>query len=295
MKLLVIHGGVGLSQEADISELSGRQVIEAAKTAGLDVTEFKLTKDNLEDLKSQLKTYDVVFPVLHGHFGEDGGIQKILEDAGVRYVGSDITASQLCFDKPNTQHQLKSVGITVPEFRIITSPDQFQDAWLPCVIKPPQGGSSVDTFVWKTTSELEKLSELFTRHNSLMVEQYIQGREFTVGILNGEALPIIEIIPPQDGWFNYENKYSGASQEIVNPELSLNISTEMKQLAVRAYQVCGCRHLARVDFILLDHQPVCLEINTMPGFTAESLYPKAAAAIGYDPPTLVKKLIELAL
>lgn len=295
MKLLIIYGGFGLSQEAEVSERSGQQVSAAARAAGFDVTEFKLTKDNLEELKSQLKNFDAVFPVLHGKFGEDGGIQQILDEAGVKYVGSDVALSKLCFDKPSTQNKLKTAGIVIPDFHIITAAEQFQDAWLPCVIKPPQGGSSVDTFIWKTAPEPAKLTELFTRHDSLMVEQYIPGREFTVGVLDSEALPLIEIIPPQDGWFDYENKYSGASQEIVNPELSPEISQEMQNIAVKAYQACGCRHLARVDFILQDDQPFCLEINTMPGFTSESLYPKAAKAIGYDMPTLIKKLVDLAL
>jgi D-alanine-D-alanine ligase len=294
MKILVLYGGDGFSLEAEISKLSGRQVTEAAKTAGFDVTEFVLTKDNLNELKSQLKNFDVVFPVLHGKFGEDGGIQTLLESANVKYVGSDATASQLCFDKPSTQAKLKSAGVLIPEFHIVTAPDQFDDNWLPCVIKPPQGGSSVDTFVWKT-ADLNQLSELLARYGSLMAEQYIQGRELTVGILDNAALPAIEIIPPEGQWFDYKNKYTGKSQEIVNPQLSPEIIQAAQVAAVKAHQACGCRHLSRVDFILQDNQLFCLEINTMPGFTTESLYPKAAKAAGYNLPDLVKRLIELAV
>lgn len=294
MKLLVIYGGTGLSREAAVSELSGRQVIEAAKVAGLDVAEFLLTKDNLEELQSQLKNYDVIFPVLHGQFGEDGGIQTMLEKSGVQYIGSAAAASQLCFDKPSTQIRLKEAGIVIPDFHLISSVEQFNPDWLPCVIKPPQGGSSVDTFIWKAV-DLDQLAQLLDQYGALMVEQFIQGRELTVGILGNDTLPIVEIIPPDGGWFDYDNKYSGKSQEIVNPPLSTEISQLVQSIALTAHQTCGCRHLSRVDFILRDNQPYCLEINTLPGFTSESLFPKAAKAAGYDLPALVKKLIELAL
>jgi D-alanine-D-alanine ligase len=294
MKLLIVYGGFGLSQEANISELSGREIATAAKTAGFEVTEFRLTQDNLEELKSQLKNFDVVFPVLHGKFGEDGEIQVLLEEAGVKYVGSNAVASRMCFNKPSTQTQLKSADILIPEFHMITSPAEFSDAWLPCVIKPPQGGSSLDTFVWQT-ADLNQLTELLSKYNLLMVEQYVQGRELTVGILGEAALPIIEIIPPAGSWFDYDNKYSGKSQEIVNPDLPTEIIQQVQTAALKAHQTCGCRHLSRVDFILLGNQCFCLEINTLPGFTRESLYPKAAQAAGYDLPALVTKLIELAL
>ncbi len=292
MMVGIIYGGFGLAQEAEISEFSGKEIANATRAVGFDATEFRLTKDNLEEFKIQLKNFDVVFPVLHGAFGEDGGIQTVLEKAGVKYVGSDSVASKLCFDKPSTQTKLKSANILIPEFHVINSPDQFDSTWLPCVIKPPRGGSSIDIFIWQTLDK-NKLTELFNQYDSLMVELYIEGRELTVGVLGDTALPIVEIIPPVGEWFDYENKYSGKAQEIVNPDLPPKIIQEIQTVALKAHQVCGCRHLSRVDFILRGEELYCLEVNTMPGFTKESLYPKAAQAASYNMPSLVKKLIQL--
>lgn len=292
MKVLVIYGGYGLSEEAEISEKSGLQVLQVCKKAGLDALGFKLTKDNLNKLQSQIGKYDVVFPVLHGEFGEDGQIQKILDNLGVIYVGSGFKSSKLCFDKVATKEVLRTNGINTPEWVLIKSKEDILKIKYPVVLKPIKGGSSIGIVIAKSIDDLNKLDIA----EELLAEEYIEGQELTIGIFGDQALPVVEIIPKTGEWFNYKNKYDKSTQENVPPKyISLDIQQQARQLALRVYKLCGCRHLSRVDMILKNNQLYVLEINTMPGMTEESLYPKAAKAAGYSMSELVTKLINSAL
>jgi len=292
MRILIIYGGYGLSQEAEVSERSGLQVLQICKKAGLDVAGFKLTKNNLGELQSQVKKYDVIFPVLHGEFGEDGQIQKILDDLGAQYVGSGSESSKLCFDKIATKEILKTNNILTPEWVLIKSKRDIEKIKYPVVLKPIKGGSSIGIIIAKSIDDLSKLDIT----EELLAEEYINGQELTVGVLGDKALPVVEIIPPKDKWFDYENKYNESTQENVPPKyISLDIQQQARQLALKVHKLCDCRHLSRVDMILRNNQLYVLEINTMPGMTEESLYPKSARVAGYPMPKLIIELISSAL
>ncbi len=288
MNILVIYGGYGLSREAEVSERSGLQVLQVCKKAGLDALGFKLTKDNLNKLQSQIGKYDAVFPVLHGEFGEDGQIQKRLDELKVAYVGSGAKSSELCFDKVATKEVLKTNSINTPQWVLIKSKEDISKIKYPVVLKPIRGGSSIGIVVAKSIDDLSKLDIT----EKLLAEEYIDGQELTVGILDNQALPVVEIIPSKGEWFDYENKYNESTQENVPPKyISLDIQQQARQLALRVHKLCGCRHLSRVDMILKNNQLYVLEINTMPGMTEESLYPKSAKAAGYPMSELVTELI----
>ena len=290
----MVYGGVGLSEEAEISQRSGKAVMEAARAAGFGVAGFELARDNIDAMKRQASGVDVVFPALHGVFGEDGQIQQILDDAGVKYVGCDVMASQVCFDKNVHKTRLSEAKILTPSWWILdkTNPPQAFD--FPVVIKPVTGGSSVDTLVVKTANELDKneISRLLDKYGKLMVEEYIQGQEIAVGVLGGRALPVVEIIPKGE-WFDLEAKYSDETEENIPPKyIDETIQKDAQELALRIHRLTGCKDISRTDMIIRDGKIYVLETNTMPGMTPQSLYPKEAQAAGYDMSALVRELIE---
>jgi len=287
MKVLVIYGGYGLSEEALVSEKSGERVLKACKEVGIDAVGFKLTSENVYELKSEVVGYDVVLPILHGSFGEDGQIQKILDDLGIKYLGSGEKSSKICFDKIVTKEILKNNNILTPEWGRVTTEKDLDNIVFPAVVKPNRGGSSIGVVIAKNRDDLKNLD----LSEPLMTEEYIEGQELTVGILGNQALSVVEIIPNQGEWFDFKNKYNNLTQENVPPKhLSQDIQKQAQELALKVHQVCGCRHLSRVDMILKDNQLYVLEINTMPGLTEESLYPKSAKAMGLSMPKLIEQL-----
>lgn len=297
MKMLVAYGGWGLTGEAEVSVDSGKAVAAAAQQAGFEVSTFELTKDNIGELAARAKAADVVFPALHGHFGEDGQIQQLLDSAGVKYVGSGVAASQLCWDKLLYKEKLRAAGILTPDWWVLQQSNEIERVTPPCVIKPINEGSSLDMIVARNSAELDlkTVEQILRQRQRLIVEDYIDGVEVSVGVLGDTSLPIVEIIPPAGRWFDYQAKYSGESQELAPaPSVPDDLQQQSRDLALRIHQLTGCRHLSRTDMIIADSKLYVLETNTMPGLTGESLYPKAAKAAGYDMPTLVKRLIELA-
>lgn len=293
MKMLVVYGGEGLSKEAEISQRSGRAVMEAAREAGFEVRGFELTKDNIEKLKSKLADFDIVFPALHGEFGEDGRLQEILDEAGVRYVGCGADASRRCYDKASYKMELEAQGILTPEWRIIQSADELDALEVPVVLKPICGGASIDMIVARVPEEFDKnkAKRLLAKYKKLLAEEYISGQEIAVGVLGEEALPVVEIIPPEGKWFDLESKYSDKTQENIPPQnVSKEIQKRAQELAVRIHKLMGCKDLSRTDMLIRDGQIYVLETNTMPGLTGESLYPKEARAAGYEMPELVEEL-----
>ncbi|MFA5270587.1 MAG: D-alanine--D-alanine ligase [Patescibacteria group bacterium] len=296
MQILVVYGGEGLTREAEVSVASGTMVIEAAKQAGFTVSAFELTKDNINELSAKVRGVDVVFPALHGHFGEDGQIQQLLDKAGVKYVGSGVAASRLCWDKLLYKEKLRSAGILTPKWWVLDNPSDIKKIVSPCVIKAIDEGSSLDMIVVREMAELDikAVGELLQKRQRLLVEDYIEGTEISVGVLDNVALPVVEIIPPTGRWFDYQAKYSGESQELV-PALSLTDDQQLqaRDLSLVVHQLTGCRHLSRTDMIIQNDKIYAIETNTLPGLTKQSLYPKAAQAAGYDLPALISKLIEL--
>jgi len=290
VKILVIYGGFGLSPEAEISKNSGLAVLNACKKAGYEAEGFELNKDNIDYIINKAESFDLVAPMLHGKFGEDGHIQKILEDADIPFIGSGSVSSQLCFNKVLTKIIFDDKGILTPKWKIIQKIDGLAGWNCPLVIKPIEGGSSIGVVIAKSQDDLTKVD--FS--SQILVEEYIKGQELTVGILGDVALSVVEIIPPENRWFDYEVKYNNATQENIPPKyISAEIQKQARALALKVHNLCGCRHLSRVDMILRDNQLFVLEINTLPGMTQESIYPKSAKAIGLEMPELVKQLIEL--
>lgn len=290
----VICGGT--SAEREVSSRSGAAVAAALETAGFTVTQLDSATASIEEIVA----CDVVFPVLHGAGGEDGTLQAQLDERGAKYVGSGQQASRLCFDKWRYRQAMLAAGTPMPDGAIvqIDTYHQHQLAAKPHVLKPITGGSSIDTVIIRdpAAAPLAYIDEVFTRHSSLLIEQLIIGVELTVGVLGEQALPVIEIIPPEQGEFDYENKYNGASQELCPPQhVSQRIQKSAQELALRAHRLADCRDLSRTD-IMCDGagKLYLLETNTIPGMTAQSLFPKMASTAGITMPRLVKQLVDLA-
>ncbi|MCA9308740.1 D-alanine--D-alanine ligase [Candidatus Saccharibacteria bacterium] len=294
-RVLVIGGGP--SPEREIALLSSKAVFSALDGDKYD-KEFYDWDGSSEWLENNLAEFDVVLPILHGVGGEDGTVQAIIEDAGVAYLGSDAKTSALCFDKDRTLTKLREASIQIPEGDTVTY-TQYRDHPLarePHVLKPFKGGSSIDTFIISDVFEIphDQIKASFAKYETMLLEDYIDGVEITVPILNGATFPIIEIQPPKNGTFDYINKYNGKTRELCPPQ---NVSKELQKqangIAMNAYKTLGCRHLARIDMIVRDDIIYTLEVNTLPGMTSQSLFPKSFASIGISFPDLVQTLVEL--
>lgn len=292
MKILAIYGGFGLSSEAEISRDSGLAVLNACEQAGYTAEGFELNEDNIDSIAKRAGGFDLVIPMLHGKFGEDGHIQKILEDIRVTFVGSGSASSQLCFNKASTKKIFDDNDIPTPKWKVIKGVNDLNKWNYPLVVKPIEGGSSIGIVIAKSLDDLKNTD--FS--HPMLVEEYIEGQELTVGILGDMALPVAEIIPPENRWFDYEVKYNNATQENIPPKyISEEIQKQAQAVALNVHKLCGCRYLSRVDMILKNNQLFVLEINTLPGMTPESIYPKEARAVGLKMPELVERLIELAI
>ncbi|MEK7152915.1 MAG: ATP-grasp domain-containing protein, partial [Patescibacteria group bacterium] len=244
---------------------------------------------------------DVAFPVLHGMGGEDGSIQVALERANIPYVGSDPAASSLCFDKWAYKQKIQKAGLPTPEAMLVTKGTVWQSHITkhPFVLKPISGGSSIDTFIIRDLANMDKsaLENSLIAHTEMLLEELIEGIELTVGILGNQALPAVEITPPTNGEFDYENKYNGKTQEICPPlHVSSAVHKKAQELALEAHLLVNCRDISRTDIIATPAgRLMVLETNTMPGMTDQSLYPKAAAANGLVMADLVDRLVQAAL
>ena len=285
-------GGPGAERE--VSLRSGKAVSEALRRRGHEVAEI----DPIKPWKLT-PSMDVVFLALHGWFGEDGTVQRQLEELRVPYTGSGVEASRLAFDKALSKERFRSAGLTVPDEVVIKTPGSRRPAEfeLPLVLKPAAQGSSVGlSFVRKESDWDESLSKAFEFGDSVLCEKLIAGREVTVGVLGEATLPIVEI-RPKSGSYDYQNKYTtGATDYFCPAKFPAAQTARIQQAGKRAYDCLGCRDYGRVDIIVSqDGEPVVLEVNTLPGMTETSLMPKAAAAagIGYD--ELCERMIDLAL
>lgn len=297
MKVLVLFGGD--SPEREVSLRSGAAVNEALKNAGVDTILFDPI-DGDEELLKLAQEVDMVFPILHGKNCEDGVIQKKLESVGALFLGSDSKSSAVCFNKEQTHHVLQKSGITMPLFAVVTKKDLQHELFRkPFVLKPVNGGSSLDTLVAREVNEsiLETAEELLNRYETMMLEELIEGQEITVPILDNQALPVIAIVPPLDGEFDYANKYNGKSKELCPAPLELvsaQVQEEAQKIAMLVHELLGARHLSRTDIIVTPGGKLyVLELNTMPGMTNQSLFPAAAQAAGYTMEQFVMKLVEI--
>jgi D-alanine--D-alanine ligase len=290
----------GASSEREISLKSGKAVLASLQNAGYAAVGIDIqTHDPQENIR-HLKSHgiDSAFVALHGRFGEDGGIQKILESLKIPYTGSGVEASRLAMDKLASREIFSAHGLTVPRHKVLRrgKKDSAISFALPVVVKPAGHGSSIGLSIVDKEQDLAKAVELALSFDAVaLVEEYIPGREVTVGVLAEEALPVIEIIP-QHKFFDFEAKYkSGLTEYKVPAVLPNQLAKSVKEAGLRAHQLLGCRGCSRTDIILnAENIPVVLEVNTIPGFTETSLLPKAAQSLGIDFLNLCLKLLELA-
>lgn len=295
-KLAVLMGGI--SSEREVSLVSGEFVYNSLKKF-FDTTCIRLDKN---ELPQELSAHDtIVFPVMHGEYGEDGTLQKELEDAGFVYVGTNSIASKVCMNKPASKALMKASGLNVAREIVFDAKDKpsansaIELLGENLILKPADKGSSVGLKTLKNKDELKKaLDEI---DNGLwLIESFFTGREFSVGVIDGKAAGIVEIIP-EGGVYDFKRKYTkGATRYEFPAKVSAKEETEIKNAAELAYASCGCSDFSRVDFLMNESgEFIVLEINTLPGMTPTSLLPKSASCIGYDFDSLCKKMLEGAI
>ena len=285
----------GPSAEREVSLRSGRAVAQALAGAGYAAREIVVDE---ERLPSAVFDCDLVFPALHGRFGEDGGVQQLLYAAGIPCIGSDARSSALAFDKEATKLLLAEFGVPTARWCILNRGDApvaipFAP---PMVVKPTREGSSIGIgFVERPEQLTCALEAAFAHGSRVLVERWLDGQELTVGIIDGRALPVVRILPP-GRMFDYEAKYTkGRTRYLCPAPLAAGEVEAVRAAALATWQVLGCRDLGRVDIILTaDGRPCVLEMNTIPGFTETSLLPMAAAEAGIPFPGLCAGLVERA-
>ena len=295
LKIAVLMGGP--SAEREVSLHSGAAVVNA-----LTATDWKIVPIDIKGTEFAMPTdADVAFIALHGTFGEDGTLQQMLEDSGIAYTGSGPEASARAFDKIAAKVLFEAAGISTPKYEILdrsyNNPQRLTRLGWPLVVKPARQGSSIGVSIVQKEADLEQACQIAWRYDDrLLVEQFVAGRELTVGVFDGCALPVIEICPKHH-FFTYEAKYTkGQTDYLVPAPLEKNIEARAKALALRAHDCLGCRDFSRVDLILAENGELfVLEVNTIPGFTETSLVPKAARAMGMEFQELCMRLVQMAL
>jgi len=295
-RIAVLKGGPG--SEREISHASAAGVVGALKKLGAEVVDIDLKDLNFE-LPANL---DFVFNMIHGAIGEDGQLQRELEKRGVRYTGAGVLGSELAFDKIKAKKRFVERGVPTAKFEIVAA-GATPALPVPYVIKAPCEGSSVGVFIVKTEAEAAQAIAAAAKFaKELLVEEFVEGRELTVGILEDQALPIIEI-RPRVGFYDWANKYpfldptgKGAADHYCPAALDAETTRRVQEIALAAKAALDLQVYCRVDFLLpASGSPVVLEINTIPGMTEASLLPEAAkaAGIGYAP--LCERIAQLSL
>jgi len=317
----VLRGGP--SNEYDVSLATGANVLKALREKLCDsyhARDILIGKDGLwymdgaqRKIEEILSSIDVAFLALHGAYGEDGKVQKILETFNKPFTGSGSLASAVGFNKILSKKAFADSGIKVAADKVIDSgqikkdsqkvaKDIFRSFSMPAVVKPVSSGSSVGISLVKNAGELEKaLVEAAEHSDTVMIEEYIKGTEATVGVIEGFRGEKMYVLPPieirsQTDFFDYEAKYKGKSEEIVPGHFDIKTKVELMELGRKVHKSVGLRHYSRSDFIVHPTRGIfVLEVNTLPGLTGESLVPKALRAVGSDTYELVDHLIKLAL
>ncbi len=300
IKVAVLAGGVG--SERQVSLVSGANIVKALGGEGLAVVESDIGPDNLAILDDT--SIDAFFLALHGQFGEDGSLQAILESRGRVFTGSGSRASRLAFDKVASKKHFREAGVIVAAEVVLDASSTVADVESKLaplgqrfVVKPIRQGSSVGVTILDGVAAVAQAAvECFRQYGDCLVEPYIPGREFTVGILNGVALPVLEI-RSRSPFYDYQAKYLADTTEYLFDTLDdAALVRRMQEDAVRCYRSLGCRHQSRVDMIVSSAGvPHVLEINTLPGFTSHSLLPMAAAKAGIPVGKLCLEILRSAI
>lgn len=311
----VLRGGP--SSEHEVSLKTGENVLNflPEKYLGIDIVLGKNGQWNFGGLvinPDELRhRVDIIFNALHGHFGEDGKVQHILDTIKVPYTGSGIVASSVAMNKVLSREFFARTGLKIPAAVVVKNNEPIEEAarrvfqtirpfW---VVKPATGGSSIGVAIVHDFNDLIfAIKNAFNYSHTVLVEEYISGREVTCGILDNfrnerhYALPVVEIIPPpKRDFFDYECKYDGSSREICPANLDPSLKREIEDISRLAHKVLGCSGYSRADMIASPKGVYLLEVNTLPGLTSESLVPKAANAVGLDFSHLLEHIIDLAL
>lgn len=305
-KIVVVMGGP--STEAEVSRRSGTAILNALLSKGYNAEGLELVPATFADDIRNMGA-EFVFNALHGRFGEDGVIQGALDMLGIPYTSSGVMASAITMDKVATKRIFVGEGIPTPRARTYfkyelekrdLAAEILQSFDVPVVVKAATQGSSIGVVIVEKPEELrDALREAFKYDREVLVEEFIRGRELTAAVWGNEEqqemLPIIEITTVT-GRYDYETKYkAGAYTHIVPAPLPEDVSRRVEDIALRAFTVCGCRGMARIDFMLdEDNQPYAIEVNTVPGMTETSLVPDAGRAAGIEFPELCARILTLA-
>lgn len=297
MKVGVIMGGI--SSEREISLKSGNSVVENIDKNKYEV--IPIVIDKKEDIINKVKGIDFALLALHGQFGEDGTVQAVLQTLGIPYSGCGPLSSAACMDKDMTKSLLEAAGIRTAPWINLRSGDEInyediKELGYPVVVKPTYGGSSVATFIIKEEKEIENaVKEAFKWDNEVMIEKFIKGDEITCPVMGREMFPVVAIKPHAE-FFDYTAKYAdGGSDEFVI-ELEESLHKEVEKMALDTYRALKCSVYARIDMIITEEGiPYILEVNTLPGMTKASLFPKSAAGRGIDFSGLIDLIIENSL
>ena len=293
-KIAVLMGGPG--SERDVSFATGRGVANALRSLGVEITEVDVKGPDFELPHGT----DLAFIALHGTFGEDGQVQRILEDRGVAYTGEGAAESELAFDKIRSKEAFRQHDVTTPYWQIVTA-GQRPTIPIPFVIKAPRQGSTVGVHIIKNEREIDAaIADAGKYDRELLIEKFVPGRELTIGILGDQALPILEIIP-KGGVYDFANKYpflnpgaGGGAEHVCPAKIPEDRTRAIQDLALRAHRSLGLRVYSRVDIMLPEEgEATVLEVNTIPGMTEASLLPEAAAAAGIGYAELCARIIEL--
>lgn len=325
IKLGLIYGGVSTEHEVSIS--SYESIVNNINKDKYEITSFYISKDGTwftdgkrtKDVFNSLKEMDCVFPILHGKNGEDGNIAGMLEIIGVSYVGCKTLSSAICMDKVITKKLLEKANISVAKYMFIKKlNDNFywvQDNYdyvlldkeildlsvstilnYPVVVKPSRSGSSVGVSVANDYLELENaINEASVYDEKILIEEFIDGKELEVAVLGNNDLTVSNIgnIIPDEIVYSYNSKYKGNSKTVVLNTIEENLESKIKNMVLTTYKVLDCSGLARVDLFLIGNEVLVNEVNTMPGFTSISMYPKLMESINISYTDLIDRLISL--
>ena len=288
-RVAVLKGGI--SSEREVSLKSGAAIAQGLREGGYDVTEIDIESKNFLIPEG----IEAVFVALHGQFGEDGGIQQKLTELGIPFTGSGAESSRVSFDKVLTRDCLEQNGVPVPAGEVIEF-SKDRKLPVPLVVKPPREGSSMGChLVFEESAWEAAFADAASYSPDVLVEEYIPGRELTVGVVDGQVLPVVEIKPDGE-WYDFEAKYLKKDTTYVCPaELDPDLEEQLQSIALKTFQCLEASAFGRVDFRLSpENKPYVLELNAIPGFTATSLLPKAALAAGIGFPELCCRIMELA-
>ena len=296
-RIAVLMGGP--SSEAEVSRRSGKNVFNALQNLGYKNAELIEVDENIAKTLSE-KNIEIVYNAMHGRYGEDGCIQGMLEVMGIPYTGCGVMSSSVCMNKEYTKNILKEAGIPLIKSVLVRKDEDYKekirDLKYPFMLKPVSEGSSIGMYKVNTPDEMEECFKKSAKcGQDVMVEEYVQGKSLTVGVLEDEqglfATEILEFRTKTE-WYDYEAKYTPGMTEFILPaELSEEMTKKVKDIAIKSFKACDCKGVSRVDFMVCEDNAYVLEINTSPGMTDLSDLPAQSKAMGIDYDSLVQIIL----